>query len=146
MSTKISQNLEKYEASITGMRCSGCSNYLESSLKKINFIKSVTVNLITEKALLVIDTEILQKEKEKNSDNDNENQNESENDILETNSDIIKSNITKLNFGVNNISKINEENNDEKYLQNPACSRSCGRTSHTTRSRRPPYAQWLRGH
>ena len=101
MSNVIENIIEKYELTITGMRCSGCSNNIETTLKKMNFVKSITVNLVLEKALLVVDAEILKLEKEKNYQSENQN-------IVQTYSNIemIKSIFIKLGFGVNNISKI----------------------------------------
>ena len=90
---------EKYEISINGMTCSGCSNYLESSLKKLEFIISANVNLITEKALIVINQLLIKNEF-------------SENREKNTESDLfLKSAIEKIGFTVKNISRINDKEN-----------------------------------
>jgi len=112
MSINISV-IEKYEASISGMTCSNCSNYLESALKKINFVKFANVNLITEKALIVIDTDIIKSQNryylnlEVSSNRENRNINEN----------LIKKEIEKIGFTVNNILRINkEENKSNRFL------------------------------
>lgn len=115
--------LDKFEVSISGMTCSNCSNFLESSLKKLDFIKSANVNLVTEKALIVLDTDKLLINKQENF-NSEQNNNKHLNYDLEKNlsfnlnpEKIIQSAIEKIGFTVNNISKINEkENSLTRYL------------------------------
>ncbi len=106
--------LEKYEVSISGMTCSNCSNYLEGALRKISFMKFANVNLVTEKALIVIDADLIRLAKE---DYENIQITSEESENQNNNEIIIKKEINKIGFVVNTIVKINEkENNLNRFL------------------------------
>jgi heavy metal translocating P-type ATPase len=46
----------KYEISIKGMKCSSCSNKIESTIRNLPNIKTANINLITEKMIVVVDS------------------------------------------------------------------------------------------
>lgn len=101
---------EKYEISIAGMTCSNCSNYLESSLKNVQQIKTANVNLILENTLIVVEyynynqiiltNEKINKEK------------------LKDNATFLQMIIENFGFQVINVNKIDEKENKGKRILN----------------------------
>ena len=55
----IEENLEFVKLRIEGMTCASCVNNIESSLRKINGIREITVNLTTETALVRYDRDVI---------------------------------------------------------------------------------------
>ena len=55
----IEENLEFVKLRIEGMSCVSCVNNIESSLRKINGIREITVNLTTETALVRYDRDVI---------------------------------------------------------------------------------------
>lgn len=112
-STQIREDLfklEKYEISVSGMTCSNCSNYLESSLKQVAQIKSANVNLILENALIVLEEfnlfEILKTNKNLADKS------------LQNNEDFLLNIIKNIGFTVNNIKLIEDKENKARRFMN----------------------------
>lgn len=98
---KKEESYEKYEISITGMTCSNCSNYLESSLRIIPLIKTANINLILENALIVVE-------------NFNYNKiisipNKGNKEKLKDNASFLQMIIESFGFGVLNVNKIDDK-------------------------------------
>ena len=57
--------MKKVKLTIQGMHCASCASNIERSLKKIQGVKEVSVNTITNKAFVSIDEKVSEEEMRK---------------------------------------------------------------------------------
>lgn len=59
---KATEGISKFSVDITGMHCSSCAAIIEKSIKKVSGVKEANVNFAAEKAVVVLDQAVSNKE------------------------------------------------------------------------------------